>query len=68
MADFLGLEVEDAMLAPQNQDRVVQTASRLQVREPVHTRSVEKWRRYEDLLKPARGRVEQAGILEAVGA
>mgnify|MGYP001826942713 CR=1 FL=1 len=65
LADFLGLEVEDAMLAPQDQDRAVQTASRLQVRESVHTRSIGKWRHYKELLAPAQTRLTQAGILQA---
>jgi Flp pilus assembly protein TadD len=68
MTGFLGLEIDDAMLAPQDQDRAVQTASRLQVRESVHTRSVHKWRHYEELLAPARDRLTRAGILPAGNA
>jgi tetratricopeptide (TPR) repeat protein len=64
LADFLDLEFEETMLAPQDQDRTVQTASRLQVRESVYTTSVEKWRRYDALLEPARRHLEQAGVLE----
>ncbi len=68
MADFLGIEAEAAMLAPQAQERAVQTASRLQVRESVHTRSIGKWQPYEQLLTPARDRLIQAGILEGAAA
>ena len=68
MADLLRLEVEAAMRAPQDQERAVQTASRLQVRDPVHDRSIDKWRRYEGLLAPARNRLRQAGLLDAADA
>ncbi|KAA9132737.1 tetratricopeptide repeat protein [Marinihelvus fidelis] len=60
LTTFLGIEPDDAMLAPEAIDRTVQTASRLQVREAVHTRSVDKWRAYEDLLAPA---IERLGDL-----
>ncbi len=58
LAAFAGLEAAPEMLSPEAGDRAVQTASRLQVREPVHTRSVEKWRHYEAMLQPAAERLE----------
>lgn len=57
LATFLGLDLAPGMLSPESTDRAVQTASRLQVREPVHTRSVDKWRHYEAMLEPATARL-----------
>jgi thioredoxin-like negative regulator of GroEL len=46
LLDFLGLAREAASLAPHQTDRVVTTTSAWQVREPIHTRSVGRWRAY----------------------
>lgn len=47
LIEFLGLPWEDACLHFHKQDAAVTTASAVQVRQPVHTRSVGRWRRYE---------------------
>ena len=47
LIDHIGLEWDDACLSFNETDRVVRTASVTQVREPIYTRSVERWRRYE---------------------
>jgi tetratricopeptide (TPR) repeat protein len=52
LIDFLGLPWEDACLRFHEQKKAVSTASAVQVREPVHTRSVGRWRRYEKQLAP----------------
>ncbi len=44
---------------------VVTTASTVQVREPIHTRSVEAWRRYAAPLEPLRQRLQGDGWLPA---
>ncbi len=49
---YLELPWEDACLAFHAQDAAVSTASAVQVREPAHTRSIGRWRRYEDRLGP----------------
>ena len=49
---FLGLDWEPACLEFHKTRRVVRTASQLQVREPIHTHSVGRWRRYESMLQP----------------
>ncbi len=49
---FLGLEWEPACLEFHKTRRVVRTASQLQVRQPIHTHSVGRWRRYESMLQP----------------
>ena len=45
-----GLEWEDACLTPQEGNRRVSTFSKWQVRQPVYTTSMERWRRYEPWL------------------
>jgi hypothetical protein len=40
----------------------VATASAVQVREPIYTRAVERWRHYEKHLAPLRELLEQSGI------
>jgi tetratricopeptide (TPR) repeat protein len=50
LIDHIGLEWDEACLAPQDNRRVVKTASRQQVRKAVYSGSSEKWRRYEPYL------------------
>lgn len=47
-----GLDFEPACLSFHTNRRVVRTASVTQVRQPVYTSSVSKWRRYEKQLQP----------------
>jgi len=58
LTDFLGIPWDERCLAFHQSDRAVLTASNVQVREPVHTRSVGRWRAYERELAP---------LLEALG-
>lgn len=46
LVDFAGLPWDDRCLAFHACERAVQTHSRWQVRQPVHARSVGRWRRY----------------------
>ena len=47
---FVGLDWDDACLAPERNPRVVGNASSWQARQPVYKTSVERWRRYEPWL------------------
>nr|WP_319486521.1 sulfotransferase [uncultured Cohaesibacter sp.] len=47
LAHYVGLEWEDAMLAPQENKRIVQTASLHQVRQAVYKGSSNQWKAYE---------------------
>ena len=58
LLDFCGLEWDDACLAFHTTGRKVRTASITQVRQPIYTTSVERWRRYGNTLAP---------LLEALG-
>ena len=46
----LGLEWEDACLAPQDNKRVVYTASKMQVKKKIYTGSSDKWKKFEPFL------------------
>jgi hypothetical protein len=43
------------------------TASAAQVRQPIHQKSVQKWRQFADELQPVRARLFAAGLIDAEG-
>lgn len=47
-----GLEWDEACLSFHKTERVVRTASMLQVRQPIYRGSMQKWRAYGELLRP----------------
>ena len=53
---------EDACLEFHNRTDGVSTASSAQVRQPIYTSSLEKWRRYETELAPLQRRLQEYGI------
>ena len=57
--DFCGLDWDDACLRFQQNKRFVRTASMTQVRQPLYSSSVKRWRNYEKFLGP---------LFEALGA
>lgn len=52
LLDYCGLEWNDACLDFHKTKRQVRTASVTQVRQPIYTTSVERWRKYEKFLGP----------------
>ena len=52
LIDFLGLEWDPACLAFHETERAVMAASRWQVRQPVYSGSVGRWRHYRQHLGP----------------
>lgn len=50
--DFCGLDWDPNCLNFHESDRAIRTASVTQVRQPIYTGSVEKWRKYEAQLQP----------------
>lgn len=62
LIDRLGLPWEDACLRFHEQKTAVSTASAAQVREPAHTRSIDRWKRYEQQLDPMRTEFTLNGI------
>jgi tetratricopeptide (TPR) repeat protein len=62
LLDYLELPWEEACLNFHEQDGAVSTASAAQVREPAHTRSIGRWRRYETQLAPMLDTLRENGI------
>jgi tetratricopeptide (TPR) repeat protein len=62
MIGYLGLEWDPACLAFHTNRRAVRTPSLVQVRQPVHTRSVGRWRNYEPFIQPLFAAFERHGI------
>ena len=62
LIDWLELPWDDACLEFHAQEGAVMTASTVQVREPAHTRSIGRWRRYERQLEPMRKTLLAHGI------
>lgn len=52
LLEHCGLDWEDACLRFYDTERHVRTPSRWQVRQPVYTNSIDRWRKYEAQLKP----------------
>lgn len=52
MLDYLGLEWNARCLEFHRNNRVVETASRAQVRQPIYRSSIERWRHFETHLQP----------------
>jgi tetratricopeptide (TPR) repeat protein len=57
-----GLEWEDGCVAFERNPAAVATASAVQVREPLHARSVGRWRHYERELQPLIRLLAEAGV------
>lgn len=62
LIEYLELPWEDACLDFHKQKAAVTTASAVQVRKPAHTRSIGRWRRYEEQLAPMRKALEEQGV------
>ena len=59
----LGLDYEPGCLDFELNPASSASASTLQVREKVHTRSVNKWKKYADELQPLKEYLEESGII-----
>lgn len=62
MLNFLELPWEDACLKFNERESTVKTLSLFQVREPINTASVARWRKYEKHLGPIREVLQKAGV------
>lgn len=62
LIEFLELPWEDACLHFHKQDAAVTTASAVQVRQPAHTRSVGRWKRYEKQLDIMQRTLQEHGV------
>ncbi|HVR81113.1 MAG TPA: sulfotransferase [Luteimonas sp.] len=64
---WCGLDWQATVLTPSENENPSTTASAAQVREPVYTSSVQKWRSYEAGLAPLKAQLVAAGIVDAQG-
>ncbi len=62
MVDFLELDWDPACLDFQTTRRVVRTGSLVQVRQPLHSRSVGRWKNYESNLQPLLEAFQRCGV------
>ncbi len=53
LISWLGWEWNDSYLSPHLNPRSVSTASNVQVRSPINSKSIGGWKNYKDMLKPA---------------
>jgi len=60
---FCGLPWEPGCVAIEQRTSAVSTASVVQVREPIHQRSLGQWKRYEQQLEPLRRTLDEARSL-----
>lgn len=63
LLDLLDFEFEESCLQFDRNAAPIATASSVQVREKAHTRSVDRWRKFERQLKPLRAKLEAGGIV-----
>lgn len=62
LLDKLGLDFEQACLDFEQNEAPSATASSVQVREKVHSRSVNNWKHFEQQLQPLKNHLEKSGI------
>jgi tetratricopeptide (TPR) repeat protein len=65
MTGFLRLDFEQSMLTPHLQQRVVATVSNLQVREPVYSSSIGRWKNYQTQLANVSILLQRADLLDS---
>ena len=63
-----GLDWQEACLDFHQQDAAVATASSVQVRQPLYSSSVGRWRKYGAALDPMREILQAGGVIDADGA
>ncbi len=63
LLEYLELPWEEQCLRFYESTEAVSTASAVQVREPVHSRSVGRWRRYEEQLEPMRAVLQEHRLI-----
>ena len=65
LLEQLGLDFEQACLDFHLNEQPSATASNVQIREKAHTRSVNKWKHWEEQLQVLKNQLESAGIVTA---
>ena len=62
LLDKIGLDFEEACLNFDQNITASNTASTVQIREKIHTRSVDRWKHFAEHLQPLKSHLEDAGI------
>tara|TARA_B100001250_G_scaffold412230_1_gene442886 strand:- start:288 stop:2156 length:1869 start_codon:yes stop_codon:yes gene_type:complete len=60
LISWLGWQWDDSYLTHHLNPRAVSTASSVQVRSPIHSKSIDGWKNYIEILRPAIGILEKA--------
>ena len=53
LISWLGWQWDESYLSPQLNTRTVSTASNVQVRSPINSKSIGGWKNYKEMLRPA---------------
>ena len=67
LLDYCGLPWQDGVLDYHQSRAASTTASAAQVRKPIYTSSVQKWRNFAQQLQPVVRRLAEAGLVDAEG-
>lgn len=67
IAEFCKLEWDESCIEIERNASPAGSASAVEVREPIHSRHIGRWRRYADFLEPARAVFLRRGILHETG-
>jgi hypothetical protein len=67
VADFVGFTWSSDLIEVQNFTRHSSTASAAQVREPIYTSSISRWRNFEAELEPLKRKLHAAGMVDESG-
>ena len=62
--EFCGLEWSEETIQIENASTASSTASAAQIRQPIYTSSVHKWRHYQQQLSPVRNKLMDAGLIQ----
>ena len=65
LLSWLGWPWDERYLNHHRKDRLIFNASAIQARNPINSRSVQGWRRYADLLEPARQCLISSGLFDS---
>jgi hypothetical protein len=61
LIEHCGFQWDEAYMHPERSYRQIHTASAVQARSPINTRSVGRWMHYRELLQPYADQLEQLG-------
>ena len=61
---WLSLQWSDLYLHPEKNNRLIDTASVIQARQPINNNSVGGWKNYAELLNPAKNALRESGMFE----